>query len=108
MIRSGKLCKGCTHGRCNDKPTCNEPAIIECPACAGKGCTHCDEVGSFELVECPQDYVDDMVDLVPFVDHMDNGCLPVDGGALDQSNWFMDAARRLKSETEANQGRTDG
>ena len=107
MIRSGKMCRGCTSCRCVDKPSEIEPAIIECPACGGLGCVHCDEVGSFELVGCPHDYADDILDLVPAVDLFQNGCPPVGGGSLDQANWFVDAARRLKSETEANKGPSD-
>ena len=82
--------------------------IIECPSCGGKGCTNCEGVGSFELVGCPHDYADEMIDFVQIADLFNDGCPPVAGGSLDQASWFVDAARRLKSEEQAHKGELDG
>jgi hypothetical protein len=104
LIRTGKLCKGCTANKCNDAPTPSEPAIIGCPACDGLGCVHCEMLGSFEISDCPQSKVSDFVDFIQASDLFHQGCPPVMGGSLDQACWFLDAAQRLKTEMDVARG----
>ena len=39
-----------------------------------------------------------MTDAIELIDFFYNGLPPVTGGVLDQSAWFLAAAKRLKSE----------
>lgn len=45
---------------------------------------------------CPNQYCREMSQVVTLADMVDKGVLPVAGGALDQSAWFMAAARILE------------
>ncbi len=77
-----------------DCPSDLEPAEIECPECGGNGCVECDDTGVFELRSCPQRFVGDlMYDVLHYAALFEKGITPVEGGALDQTNWFVAAAR---------------
>lgn len=52
----------------------------------------------FDLTECPQKFVEEVVDVIPLADLFHNGLAPMAGGVLDQSAWFIDAARTIKRE----------
>lgn len=97
MIRAGKLCKQCSN-KCRNLPTEAQPRYIECPCCDGRGeCEHCDD-GHVLIPGCPTRYCDEIVPAVELIDLFHEGMPPVDGGALDQSDWFLNAARFLKNE----------
>jgi hypothetical protein len=50
------------------------------------------------LTTCPQQYIGDVVDALQLSDLFFKGIPPVAGGALDQSAWFIQAARTMKLE----------
>lgn len=77
--------------------TPQEPISIECPACNGAGCTHCND-GHVDILGCPQRECSSIVDAVELIDLFRKGLPPVSGGTLDQSVWFLDAARILEHE----------
>ena len=41
------------------------------------------------MVECPRDYCRDLTDDINIASCAGKGFLPVAGGLLDQTNWFM-------------------
>jgi len=98
LIRSGALCRACSRNKCVDMPTPESPVVIACPICGEKGCDACDDSGYYELTECPQKMITDVVSFIRFADLFNEGCPPVSGGALDQANWFLDAAGQLKAD----------
>ena len=73
---------------------------IECPTCSGAGCEECSD-GIFNLEGCPNSYCSDMVTAIDLIDCYHKGMAPVGGGTLDQSAWFLRAARFLRSEESA-------
>ena len=77
--------------------TKNEPISIECVKCNGAGCDQCTD-GYMEIIGCPQVECASVVDAVQLIDLFRKGLPPVSGGALDQSVWFLDAARILEHE----------
>ena len=87
LLAHGELCRGC--GRtCNDKPTdvnCLEIADFE------------DVYSTWKLAECPRQYVADIVDAVNLSQLADSH-LPVSGGMLDQSAWWLSCFMALKSD----------
>lgn len=100
LIRAGKVCATCAAGHCRDEGTPDEPHEIDCPECEGRGCPGCDG-GSLQITGCPQRLVDaSMRRLVKYSDLMFRGLPPTAGGALDQENWFLEAAQRLKHEED--------
>jgi len=91
------LCRSCG-GRCRDAPTPECPAEIECGECQGEGCPHCDQ-GHWRLESCPREYLDSETwQAVMFAGDADRGHLPLPGGLLDQSAWFVELQRQLRSE----------
>jgi len=94
MIRCGKLCKGCGSG-------CNKPDdvayMVACPFCDDAGCDRCGDRGSFS-VECPRRYVGDLARFINLAGMCNDGLLPVAGGLLDQSAWFVELHQRLNGE----------
>ena len=98
LIRSGALCKACSRSKCVDMPTPESPLVIACPICGEVGCDACNETGYYELTECPSKMISDVVSFIRFADLFHKGCPPVDGGALDQANWFLDASSQLKND----------
>ena len=41
-----------------------------------------------------------MIDFVKYADYAKRGTMPVDGGLLKQTNWFIDAANFMFAETQ--------
>lgn len=99
-IRQGTLCRSCSNKQCRDIGTEQEPIEIECPACNGGGCDECDE-GSFKVIDCPNKYCRDVVQVANLADLFGKGILPVAGGALDQSAWFMEAVNVLERDEQS-------
>ena len=94
MVRCGELCKGCKD-RCN-KIHEGGAIAIQCPQCGSDGCDDCED-GMFHVRECPKEYVGDLaaaINLVSLAEH----ALPVAGGLLDQSAWFVSLWQTLDSE----------
>lgn len=100
MIRQGRLCRTCTNVCKNNpkEPEAVESIEIECPECSGNGCSDCQETGAFEIDGCPNDFCRSVAQLATLADLFAKGIPPVAGGALDQSNSFIEAVRILESE----------
>jgi hypothetical protein len=94
MIRMGALCRQCTSKQCNPD---YQHADIECPSCNGRGCDECN-MGLIRLGKCPNKDCSDMYQVIQLADLFEKGIMPIQGGALDQSSWFVDAVSYLKSE----------
>jgi hypothetical protein len=91
------LCRHCTDKQCNDIGTDDEPLTLECQSCDGAGCDQCDE-GQIKIKGCPQKYCKEVVSAVTLIDLFSKGLPPIAGGALDQSIWFLEAAKVLGNE----------
>jgi hypothetical protein len=63
---------------------------MECVVCHGKGCDLCDH-GSVIESGCPQKEVGPVISTLTMIDMSEKGHLPVTGGVLDQSQWFIEA-----------------
>lgn len=72
--------------------------MIECPACDGYGCEQCDG-GRFE-VDCPKQFCQSMVEEINIASCAISGFLPVSGGVLDQTSWFVDLWQTLVLERD--------
>lgn len=96
----GKLCADCKPGHCCENLT---DCSVECPNCDDKGCGHCDG-GRFKLTKCPyEEFIDNETrDLIQLANLSRKGKWPNDGGTLDQSNYFVDAAAFWWSEQDRN------
>lgn len=94
MIRQGKLCTTC-NGGCREKPTPTQPMDIECPICAGTNCSECDD-GWVSITECPKTYCQEIVPALDLIDLFWKGLPPNAGGTMDQTQWFLTAAKTLK------------
>ena len=70
---------------------------MECPSCDGRGCDECNN-GHFALKVCPNKYSGELISAIDLFDCYENGVLPIAGGALDQSAWFIHAAKTFKTE----------
>lgn len=95
-IRCGLLCKDCTSARCFD----NGVKRFECVSCYGRGCEACEHRGWFETEGCPQKIASQMGTTIDMIDMADKGHLPVAGGVLDQSAWFVEAMRFYHADYE--------
>lgn len=92
------MCAGCGN-KCLNAPSISEPAIVECANCNGLGCSECDERGEWHLTHCPHELLGNGIgELFVFSELMQKGLPPVQGGMLDQSQWFLDAARFIWNE----------
>lgn len=81
-----------------------EPALIECPACGGRGCEFCADPANLRIEECPMHYVDAGTPmLVRLAELLDHGLPPEPGGALDQTWSFLEAAAFVRSERSRNE-----
>jgi len=77
-------------------------AVVGCHRCAGHDleCSVCDGVGSVELRDCPYRIVPKhLTALLPYYSDWKAGRLPVEGGLLDQSNYYVEAMRCLEQTT---------
>lgn len=91
------LCRSCTRGACRSLSTEDSRVEIECPVCDGEGCDQCDD-GVFELDGCPNRFCSKIVPSLDLFDLFEKGLPPVEGGVLDQSVSFVEAARFFESE----------
>lgn len=81
-----------------------EPAVFECPVCGGEGetaagvCEACDG-GDFEVSQCPREFLGlDMIESINIAGSCSNGYMPVEGGLMDQSAWFISLWQALNSD----------
>ena len=74
-------------------------AEIECPMCDATGCHHCDG-GYFVVDECPSNYIGEELiadmQITAATDHH----LPVAGGLLDQSAWYLELRQTMQREEQ--------
>jgi len=92
------MCKSCGPGQCRDAPTESLPLKIECPVCDGLSCDECGD-GYFELTQCPKMELNrEIMDLIEDSELAKKGLMPVRGGTLDQSSWFLKSAQVLWAE----------
>ena len=105
-IRCGLVCKECTGG----KDGCRDLAAkrFECVECSGRGCSTCKDRGWFEFIGCPQKVARPMSKALALIDMADKGHLPVTGGVMDQSAWFIEAYRYYTSEYERSKAKAFG
>lgn len=95
------MCKSC-HGGCN--PNEANGVEIECVTCDGSGmrgdvdCEDCKGFGYVEVDGCPRKYVRELNAVINLAAMADKGTLPIAGGILDQSAWFVDMWQLLGSE----------
>jgi len=75
--------------------------------CSGKGCTHCNG-GNVEIMGCPNEYARSMSSTIHLIELFGKGVLPVSGGALDQSSWFLSAERCYRIEEALIRSESDG
>jgi len=60
--------------------------------CNELGCPACDQLGYYLIPGCPKETIDqELLNCVSVIDFAKRGVMPVIGGSLDQSNWFLDA-----------------
>ena len=97
LIRQGKLCRHCNGTECSDAGGPGEEIEIECPVCRSDGCDACKD-GFWTVEGCPTDYCQSVAAVVEMIDLFWQGMPPIAGGVLDQSAWFVQAARKLKTE----------
>ena len=72
---------------------------MECFECSGRGCDICDKTGRLEIAGCPQDIIgDDIWSAIEYATLYDKGLPPIAGGALDQAESFLQAARFIQNE----------
>lgn len=69
---------------------------MECPSCCGEGCSHCDD-GYFQIKQCPREFIG-----YEFIEAINLACmndlLPVAGGLMDQTPWFLQLKRVFASD----------
>lgn len=93
------ICRNCLPGKCTDRPSESEPALLTCPACDGAGCAECEERGELVIVGCPAEQIGaDVLLALEMIRLLDKGLPPLAGGALDQTAVFLDAARFVWTE----------
>lgn len=77
-------------------------AEIACVECDERGCERCGGTGYWRLTECPKKFIGgDIARTANIVTLCDKGHLPVSGGLLDQTNWFISFWQFLTSEINA-------
>ena len=96
LIRCGQLCRECRGDECRSIGRGNR---IECPTCHGRGCELCDN-GHITTTECLQKIAAPVSDAMMMIDLAEKGHLPVAGGVLDQSQWFMEAYRFYQTDVQ--------
>lgn len=84
--------------------------MVGCPLCGERGCDQCED-GYFQLDGCPRQYLG-----TEFIEAVNlavtpGGALPVAGGLLDQSHWFLQLKRTIDGECsriESDRAERDG
>lgn len=93
----GLLCRRCG-AECCEGICESDPAELECPFCNGEECKHCVD-GHIQITQCGKRYVDAaLVKAINFSEHIDKGLLPISGGLLDQSAWFLSVWQALSQD----------
>lgn len=73
--------------------------VYDCPLCSNIGCKHCDDIGTFELTECPKKAIpQDIWEFLDYAELYEKGIAPEPGGALDQLHSFNVYARFVWNE----------
>lgn len=62
----------------------------------GMGCDKCD--GGYFTVDCPREFCSSLNDEINIASMASKGFLPVAGGLLDQSSWFLQLLSTLDEE----------
>jgi len=70
-----------------------EPHEHQCTFCEGYGCDECEQRGSISLVGCPNELCRSLYSTVQLIDLFRKGVMPIAGGVLDQSAWFISAVQ---------------
>lgn len=77
--------------------------VIRCTECEesgqvdGETCETCGGQGSIEIDECPRKYIGaEITEAVNVASLCGNGILPVAGGLMDQSAWFVNVWNQLQ------------
>ncbi|MEM9414819.1 MAG: hypothetical protein AAGA29_04990 [Planctomycetota bacterium] len=79
-----------------------EPLRVKCPGCNAKGCGYCGDRGDFAVTKpIPEVVPARLFRLIEMVEMFEHGAMPVAGGSLDQSAWFVTAATFISSERNA-------
>lgn len=74
---------------------------MDCPACEGGGCPVCRGSGWIEVTACPLTVLPPEVwEVLDLAETFRRGLPPVAGGVLDQSAWFVAAARFVWAEQD--------
>jgi len=72
--------------------------VMQCPICGGRGCDEC-VGGEIEHTSCPLYLIGgDIADAIDYAELWEKGLPPIAGGALDQSQSFIIAARFIFAE----------
>lgn len=67
---------------------------MECPSCDGRGCVECGDSGRILVDGCPVRVAGARAfEIISFAELAAKGLAPRAGGALDQTQSFLDAAR---------------
>ena len=72
---------------------------MDCPECEGqdKECRDCEGRGSFDIVGCPKEMITSETQrIIEYAELFYKGLPPVAGGTLDQTYWFLTAARYVR------------
>lgn len=65
----------------------------------GSVCGECGGCGFISLYECPREFVgQELTEAINIASLCGNGVLPVSGGLMDQSAWFLSVWQQLQSE----------
>lgn len=95
-MRCGELCKSC-HGKCREDFT--EPVEVQCPFCREVGCDYCKDQGTIPIASCPRQEIGlEMATAIGITVQCSNGILPVTGGLLQQTNWFLELKNTLDAD----------
>lgn len=94
MIRCGEVCKSCL-GKCTED---NKQISVICPTCDGAGCENC-HGGEFEP-GCPYEFLRGYYEAIEMASMSTDGLLPMSGGIMDQSAWFMRFRAHMTHEEE--------
>lgn len=87
---------------------------MDCPECEGEDerCKECGGKGSFDITGCPREIIDyETQAIIEYAELFYKGIPPVGRGALEQTYWFLSAARYFKyvdGFVKAKMGKLDG
>jgi hypothetical protein len=74
---------------------------MQCPGCNGPGCDECRQSGACQIDCCPLEYIGwDTWELLDYAILYEKGLPPIAGGAMDQTAYFIAAARWIFEEMQ--------